>query len=255
MKKYFSFFITATLLLSSGLAYSEETKVSSAKPASSKKEIAKISEAFGHLIAKNLESIGVPLDIQAVVKGLKDSAAGKNSPMTEVECIQAITSAQESVFAEIAKNNLIKAEEFLQKNQTQKEIISCAEGQVQYKIEKEGTGEALKEGDSPLIQYSGKFLDGSVFSSSKEPESFPLDDVIPGLRAGLLGMKEGEKRTLFIHPNQAYGTSGSLPPNSLLTFEVELLKTQAPVVLESTCPEGQCSTEIALPDQPLEHVR
>ncbi len=255
MKKCFSFFITATLLLSSGIARAEEPNSSQPKPANSKKEIAKISEAFGHLIAKNLESIGVPLDIQAIVKGLKDSAAGKNSPMTEVECIQAITAAQESVFAETAKKNLANAEEFLKKNQEKKDIISCAEGQVQYKIEKEGSGESLKDGDTPLIQYTGKFLDGSIFGSSKEPESLSLDEVIPGLKAGLIGMKEGEKRTLFIHPNQAYGTAGSLPPNSLLTFEVELIKTESPVVLESTCPQEHCSSEIAIPDQPLDHVR
>jgi len=37
-------------------------------------------------------------------------------------------------------------------------------------------------------------------------------------------MKEGEKRVVYVHPELAYGTSGFLPPNSLLTFEVGLIQ-------------------------------
>ncbi len=37
-------------------------------------------------------------------------------------------------------------------------------------------------------------------------------------------MVQGEKRTLYIHPELAYGVSGHLPPNSLLIFEVEIVE-------------------------------
>ena len=37
-------------------------------------------------------------------------------------------------------------------------------------------------------------------------------------------MKEGEKRRLFLHPDLGYGTTGHLPPNSLLIFDVEVVK-------------------------------
>jgi len=37
-------------------------------------------------------------------------------------------------------------------------------------------------------------------------------------------MKEGEKRTIFVHPSLGYGDKGALLPNSLLTYEVELIK-------------------------------
>lgn len=60
-----------------------------------------------------------------------------------------------------------------------------------------------------------------------------LDETIPGFNKGLIGMKEGEKRTLFIHPDYGYGTSGYLPPNSLLTFEVELIKANSPKSVET----------------------
>ena len=61
-------------------------------------EIAQVSEAFGHLIGKNLQNIGMKFDVAQVVKGLQDSLAGKESPMSEMECIQALTAAQEKAF-------------------------------------------------------------------------------------------------------------------------------------------------------------
>ena len=41
-------------------------------------------------------------------------------------------------------------------------------------------------------------------------------------------MKEGEKRRIFVHPDLGYGTSGHLAPNSLLIFDVEVVKAESP---------------------------
>lgn len=211
----------------------------------SKKDIAQLSEAFGHLIGKNISSMGLQFDIAGLIKGLQDSSEGKNSPMTEAECIEALTSAQETAFKERSSKNLTSAEEFLKTNEHSQGIISLDEGKVQYKVEKNGNGEKLTENASPLIRYVGKFLDGTVFGSSSEDEPVRLDELIPGLRDGMIGMQEGEKRTVYIHPDLAYGTSGSLPPNSLLTFEIEVVKARAPEMQEALPPS---STEIAVPE-------
>ena len=45
-------------------------------------DIAKLSEAMGHLIGKNLHSTGVPIDIDALVRGMKDGCKGDNSPLS-----------------------------------------------------------------------------------------------------------------------------------------------------------------------------
>ncbi|HSX03143.1 MAG TPA: FKBP-type peptidyl-prolyl cis-trans isomerase [Rhabdochlamydiaceae bacterium] len=192
-----------------------------------------VSEAFGHLIGKNIDTLGIKFDLKRVIKGLQDSSEGKVAPMSESECIQAISTAQEKAFKNQAVENLKKADDFLNKNAKENAIISVGDGKVQYKIEKSGTGEEIKEHYSPLIRYVGKYLDGTVFGSSKEDEMISLDETIAGFSKGLLGMKEGEKRTLFIHPDYAYGTSGYLPPNSLLTFEIELVKANVPQNLEN----------------------
>jgi peptidylprolyl isomerase len=192
-----------------------------------------VSEAFGHLIGKNIDTLGIKFDLQKVIKGLQDSSEGKKAPMSESECIQAISAAQEKAFKNQAVENLKKAEEFLTKNSKETSVISVEDGKVQYKIEKSGSGEEIKEHFSPLIRYVGKYLDGTIFGSSKEDEMISLDETIAGFSKGLLGMKEGEKRTLFIHPDYAYGTSGYLPPNSLLTFEIELVKANVPQSVEN----------------------
>lgn len=191
-------------------------------------DVAELSKAFGHLLGKNLESMGMKFDIAKVIQGLKDSYDGKPAPMTETECVQAMTTAQEIAFKETASENLKQAEAFLLDNEHVKGITTLEEGKLQYLINQEGTGDAVGENSTPLIQYTGKFLDGRVFGASKEEELVNLDETIPGFSKGLLGMKEGEKRTLYIHPDLGYGTHGYLPPNSLLTFEIEVVQANAP---------------------------
>ncbi|MBI5273426.1 MAG: FKBP-type peptidyl-prolyl cis-trans isomerase [Chlamydiales bacterium] len=190
--------------------------------------IIKVSESFGHLIAKNIESLGLDFDTAKIIQGIQDSLAGKESPMNEAECIQAITQIQEEAFQKQSKDNLAKAEDFLNQNSLKNEIKEIEKGKLQYKMEKVGNGEIVKEEFSPTIRYVGKFLDGTVFGSSKEDEVISLKETIPGFAKGIVGMKEGEKRTLFIHPDLAYGTNGYLPPNSLLTFEIEVVKADNP---------------------------
>ncbi len=187
-------------------------------------DIAKVSESFGHLIGKNIENLGFKFDVAQVVKGIKDCAEGKTAPMTEAECVKAITAVQEKAFKVKAAENLQKAEEFMAKNGKETNIISLEENKLQYKIEKAGEGAEIQTHFSPLIRYTGKYLDGTVFGSSKEDEMIALDETIPGLSKALVGMKEGEKRTVYIHPDLGYGTHGYLPPNSMLTFEIECVK-------------------------------
>lgn len=186
--------------------------------------IEQISEAMGHLIGKNLQSIGLPFDLQAVVKGMQDAAEGKSAPIEEETCIQAIALLQEDQLNQAADENLQKASAFLRENRSQKGIVSLEEGKLQYRIEKTGTGEKVQPHHNPIVRYQARFLNGEPITHTQIEEVLSLQDAIPGFQKGLLGMQEGESRTLFIHPDLGYGSKEELYPNALLIFEVEIVK-------------------------------
>ena len=96
---------------------------------------------------------------------------------------------------------------------------------------KVGSGRAVKKGDRISVHYTGKFLNGKVFDSSiprKEAFEFTVGagEVITGWDEGVVDMKIGGKRRLILPPNLAYGPggNGTIPPDSVLDFDIELLK-------------------------------
>jgi len=105
----------------------------------------------------------------------------------------------------------------------------------QLKIEniKVGTGDEAVNGKKVTVNYVGTLTDGKKFDSSydrKQPFSFVLGkgQVIKGWDEGVAGMKVGGQRKLTIPPSLGYGSRsvGSIPANSTLIFEVELLKVE-----------------------------
>jgi len=70
---------------------------------------------------------------------------------------------------------------------------------------------SIKNGDTVTVNYTGKLEDGSVFDSSltegREPLTAKLGEqqLIPGFEAGLIGMSDGDKKTITIESADAYG--------------------------------------------------
>lgn len=211
-------------------AATETQAQSQVEASTSEPDIKKLSEAFGHFIGRNLKSSGLNFDIESFVKGIKDGESGKPSPMPDKEYEQQMMILQERAFKRLADENLRAAEDFLKSNSTTAGIKEIVPGKLQYTIITEGKGPAVTDHSSPKIHYVGKYIDGTVFGSSRDtggPITIPLDQTIPGFSQGLTGMKEGEKRQLFVHPDLGYGKTGHLPPNSLLIFEVEVLEASS----------------------------
>jgi len=189
-----------------------------------------VSEALGHLIVRHLQTPGIQFNVDRIVKGIKDEKEGKPSPLSEEEYEQSIAQIQESIFLQTAEKNLSEANSFLEKNSKEEDVISL-DPKLQYRVLSQGKGDEVSGESIPLIHYTGKLLNGTVFASSREtdaPITLPIKQTIPGFNKGLVGMKEGEKRVLYIHPEMAYGVAGHLPPNSLLIFEVEIVKANVP---------------------------
>ncbi len=82
--------------------------------------------------------------------------------------------------------------------------------------------------DVVTIHYTGRFIDGRVFDSSRdrgEPATFPLLQLIRGWQEGVPMMRVGETWEFVIPSNIAYGGRyrNPIPANSTLRFEIELL--------------------------------
>lgn len=107
---------------------------------------------------------------------------------------------------------------------------------ITFEILRPGTGASPKVGHPVTVHYTG-WLDnngelGTKFDSSVdrgEPFSFVIGVgyVIEGWDAGVMEMKVGEKRRLFIPAALGYGARGAgraIPPHANLIFDVELLE-------------------------------
>jgi FKBP-type peptidyl-prolyl cis-trans isomerase len=187
----------------------------------------KISESLGHLIGKHIENLDLPLDLEALAKGISEEREGKTSPLNEEECLLGIASLQKQKNKELAKKNITEAEAFLSKNREKPEVQVLADGKLQYQIIKKGNGQKVEAYNSPIVRISGRYIDGQSFSTPYEEELLTLEESIPALRLGVQGMSGGEVRTLFAHPDFGYGEEGHLHPGALLIFEVEVVRVDA----------------------------
>jgi hypothetical protein len=99
-------------------------------------------------------------------------------------------------------------------------------------------------GDSLRVNYTGSFFDGRIFDTSidsvarannihnasrkYEPLKISLGrtSLIQGFNFGVFNMKEGDKAIVLIPSAYAYGTAGSssIPPNTPLRFDLELVE-------------------------------
>ena len=108
---------------------------------------------------------------------------------------------------------------------------SVSDSGIYYTITNEGSGGKPSRGTIVTAHYTGMFLDARKFDSSVDrgtPFEFPAGGgrVIAGWDETVLDMKKGEKRTIILPPELAYGSRGAggiIPPDAWLMFEIELL--------------------------------
>jgi FKBP-type peptidyl-prolyl cis-trans isomerase FklB len=189
----------------------------------------------GVSVARNFKRQGIEIDMDLVVKGMKDELSGGKLLMSEKELRKTMTAFQAELRRKqrhamrlAQEENRKKGEAFLAENAKKEGVVTLPSG-LQYRILRQGTGKTPTDASTVEVNYRGTRIDGTEFDSSEEgkPSTFSVKGgVIPGLREALKLMPEGSKWELFIPSQLAYGTRGAgieIGPNETLVFELELV--------------------------------
>lgn len=194
----------------------------------------KLSYSLGVDLASNLRWQRIDVDVDVLVRALRDTLAGNKLLMTGEEVIATLQRFEaerkqdfEHARAMRSERNKREGEAFVAENVKKEGVVTLPSG-LQYKILKQGDGKKPTLDDKVVVQYRGTLLDGTEFDSSykgKQPVSLPVKGLIRGWSEALQLMPAGSKWQLFIPPQLAYGERvvGGVGPNAMLIFEVELL--------------------------------
>ena len=195
------------------------------------------SYALGVDFGKAVSNINVPVKLEVLIGAMRDVIdstreilmTDSQSEVALQDLLNQMQIQKEVDEAAAARKALSDQAAFLAKNIQDPRVWVTKKG-VQYIMLKEGTGVKPKATDKVQVHYVGTLLNGTEFDNSVKrgaPMEFPVTSVIEGWQDLLLEMKVGEKVKAWIPSSLAYGEAGappSIPPNSLLVFEVELLQ-------------------------------
>jgi len=195
----------------------------------------KVNYAIGVNMAIMLKQQGLDIDVDLMVKGLRDSFGGGKLLLSEEEIGKAVSKYQVAAkqkrsqqLAKASDDNRKAGEAFLAEN-SKKEGVHILPSGLQYKIIKEGNGKQPTDKDRVECNYRGTFIGGAEFDSSRKsgvPAVFGVAEVIAGWKEALQLMPTGSTWQIFVPSKLAYGERGkpgSIGPNMALIFEIELL--------------------------------
>lgn len=198
-------------------------------------DMQKASYSIGYSMAANVRrEFGDDVDLAAFQAGVQDQLAGGDSRISEAEAnaaLQALVAAKQAAQQVKAEENRSVGKDFLAENGKREGVVTLPSG-LQYEVLTAADGPKPSATDRVTTHYRGTLIDGTQFDSSYDrgqPATFPLNNVIAGWTEALQLMSPGAKWRLYIPPELAYGergAGGSIPPNSTLIFDVELIEIQ-----------------------------
>ncbi len=201
------------------------------------KELDRLSYALGLSMGNNFRASGIDtINVQDFADGVAAVFYGSQPKMTYDEAkaeiqkyFTALQAKQEEAAKVAGEANAKAGRDFLEANGKREEVKVTPSG-LQYEVLEEGKGPKPTAGDTVVVHYTGRLIDGTVFDSSEErgeTATFGVTQVIPGWVEALQMMNEGSRWRLFIPSDLAYGPNGAgglIGPNQTLIFDVNLLK-------------------------------
>jgi len=192
---------------------------------------ARVSYGIGRQLGGQLRDNPPPgASLEAILAGLSDAFNNADSRVPD----EAMNASFQVIRARMQAEQAAKAEQaaqagrdYLAENAKREGVTVLASG-LQFEVLVAGEGAKPSAEDQVRTHYHGTLIDGTVFDSSYErgqPAEFPVGGVIPGWVEALQLMNAGSKWRLHVPSELAYGAQavGSIPPHSVLVFDVELL--------------------------------
>ncbi len=225
--------VVIAIIMSLGLVSCNRNKVDKSDLKSLKD---KASYALGLDIGRNMRKGQMEVDADKLLAGIKDGLLSDTSKVlteAEVEKImdqfqQDLIGKQQKKMKEDADKNKKEGTAFLKENSKKQGVVTLPSG-MQYKVIASGKGKKPAATDKVVVNYRGTFINGKEFDSSikrGQPAVFPVGGIIKGWSEALQMMSVGDKWTLYIPSDLAYGDRGAggiIPPGATIIFEVELL--------------------------------
>ena len=195
-----------------------------------------VSYMIGLDLAKALEQVKDEIDVDTLAKAIKTDLAGGESLLSEEQAAQVAEAFGQKLQVKraaeataLAGKNKTEGTAFLSANAGKPGVVVTESG-LQYQVLEEGNGAKPTIDDVVRVHYKGTLLDGETFDSSYdrgEPTDMPLNQVVPGWQEGIALMPVGSKYRFWIPAELGYGevgtAGGPIGPNTMLTFDVELL--------------------------------
>ena len=192
----------------------------------------KFAYVFGYKLSQALSQGVENADPLYITLGTYDAAHGTRL-YTDEEMEDILSRFQEEIFrkaeaayADMSRENLEKAENYLETNGRRSSVVSISP-EVQYEVLRPGNadGKTPSSDSSVDIIYQLVTLDGYAAGGQNRTYHVDLSSTIPGFVSVVTQMREGEKVRAWIHPSQGYGPygNGNIGPNELLIFDITLV--------------------------------
>jgi peptidylprolyl isomerase len=211
-------------------------------------EVKALSQMYGFMLGTTLRMSCLELDLDFVATGFRTRCTnpGMIMPLEPQEYDRQFMELQQIAGAMQFDSNLADADRFFEKARTATNMRRARDdASIIYLL---GTFKAPESqkcaniDDTVLVVIAGRLLDGRAFlvptfsdgaGMPADTVAIPLNGVPKGLSAGIIGMREGEVRTIYIHPKAADGVSAlftaqPFPPNSAIIFDALMCKIGAP---------------------------
>jgi len=237
--------MTVLLALIAAGAYGADASLDAAPGAALKTDADKTSYAIGVDIGRNLHSLGSEVEIDPMVRGLRDGLKGASPALPEQEIRQLMSTYraelgrhQMEAMQRARVENKEKGDKF-QAEYKKRDGVTVLPNGLMYRVLKAGSGAKPQESSTVTVNYVGRLVDGTQFDGTAPGTSakFKLNaGVIQGWREALVQMPVGSKWEVVIPPSAAYGDRGAgrdIPPAATLVFEIELVSIDEPAAAAS----------------------